>query len=234
MRIALTTFVCFAMLKLCGSEVETVPVAVEPSAAAPTGAFTMAAEHGGTVLLAEDHWVEVVPKSDGSVEAYVSDTHGEPVPVVGTVVSVRIHGADGEQHAVPLGWNADTYRFEGRLEGTSVAEGPTEVIVIVGGHPRRATAPRLVVVQLPALERPSVVVTRGGRRIERTVVAPAPPPPRPGMIVVAPPPPAHAGVVIVRPEPRVEIHLGDDDRHRGRRRYRHRDYDEDRDEDVDE
>lgn len=240
MRVLLMASISVAMLKICGAG--DAPAAAPPTAEAPSGSFAMRAEHGGTVIRAEDHWVELVPKSDGTLEAYVADAAGEPVPVAGTVVNVQVRGTDQRPHAVSLRWNPDAYRFEGRLEGTTIAEGPTEVIVVVAGRPRRATAPRLVIVEVPAPERAEVLVAP--REPRRSTVIVEHPAPRPGVVVVAPPPPRPSIVFVPPQPPGVVVHVDDDDRHHRRghhgrghhrgRRHHDDDHDDDHDERFDE
>jgi len=61
------------LVRACGGEPDPTP----PSAAAPppppaATALAMNALHGGSVLLVEDQYVAVVPKSYGTIEAHVS------------------------------------------------------------------------------------------------------------------------------------------------------------------
>lgn len=173
--------IALALLQLCGSEPEAAVPAPSPSAAAPSS-FTLSASHGGTVVQVEDHWVEVVTKDSGEVEAYVVDAQGAPAPSAETTVVVEVPGVDQHPHPATLVWDADQARYRGRIEVTP-APGPAEVRLVVRGRPRHARAHRLIVVEAP--------------RHERVVVAP-----RPGAVVVHPPTPS---VVVVRPTPTVVI-----------------------------
>jgi hypothetical protein len=231
---ALLFLTSVAVLQLCSDD--------EPATSVP--AVAIAAEHGGTVLRAEDHWVEVVPRSDGTIEAYVMDARGEPVPVAGTVATARVQGSDGRPRSVSLRWNADVYRFEGHLEDAAIVDGPIEVVVVVAGRPRRAESPRVVVVAMPdpappavlvtPRERPAAVVVDRPRPPEVVVIGSAPPP---SVVILGPDPPPPPGIVIVPPHPGVTVEL---DHHHGRGRGRHRkhrrhhDWDDDHDEDFDE
>lgn len=200
MKTLLVALALAALVRACGGEPDPVaPVAAAPPA--PAAAFAVNAIHGGSVILVEDQYVEVVPKSDGVIEAYVLT----PPPAPGAVVvaqpapsnvSVKIQGDDGAEHDVALTWSPATARFEGRLVEARPAPGPIEVTVIAPGRPpRRARAPQVIVVAAPP---PAVVVEHRAP----VVVAPAPPvvvvePPRPAVVVVEPPRP---GVVVVAPQ----------------------------------
>lgn len=208
------------LARACGGEPDPAP----PSAAAPpppaATALAMNAMHGGSVLLVEDQYVEVVPKTDGTIEAYVLGPSAPSAVVTApSNMTVKITGDDGAQHDVPLVWSPTSSRFEGRLVEARPAPGPVEVVVIAPGRPpRRARAPQVIVVAAPP---PAVVVA-----------APPPPavvvaPPRPTVVVAqpAPPtvvvaPPAPPGVVVVPPAPGVVVVERDDHHHRDRGRHR--------------
>ena len=196
MRVLSVCLSMLAMMKVCGAEPAPVPVAVV--AAPPT--FTMTAQHGGTVVQADDHWVEVVPRQDGTVEAYVVGPAGAPPPPTATVVTARVPASDRRPHDVTLAWSPEQGRYEGRLVGVRPAPGPVEVVVIVEGRPRRAIAPHVVVLAAPP---PAVVVDARPRRgRDRTIVVTEP---------------AHPGVVVVGHDPRPGVVVVGGGRHdRGR------------------
>lgn len=218
-----TTLVAFAMVSLvrtCGIGPEEAPPVSAPTAAAPPATtFALNATHGGSIIQVEDQWVEVVPKSDGSVEAYVVESNGAPVAApASTTLTVKVTGDDGGQHDVVLPWNGTSGRFEGRLEGARPVPGPIEVTVVAPGRPpRRARSPIVVVAPAP----PTAVVVEPAR--PAVVVQPAAPPAvvvqpptPPGVVVVAPEPP-RPSVVVEPPRPGVVVVEGRHDRgrHRG-------------------
>lgn len=193
-------FVALSLIRACGGDAEaTVEVPQAPT-------FALTASHGGSVLFADNGWVEVVPKSDGAIEAYVVDVAGAPLPAPMTAtVSVKVHGDDGATHDVVLPWNPISARFEGRLVEARPAPGPVEVAVMLPGRPQwRASAPAVVVVAapLPPVAAPSVVVVESPR--PRAVIEA----PQPTVVVEAPRP----TVVIEAPRPTVVV----EGRHRGR------------------
>jgi hypothetical protein len=204
-----TTLVAFAMVSLvraCGvGPEEATPVSVSATAAPPAATFALDATHGGSVLQVEDQWVEVVPKSDGAIEAYVVESNGAALATpMTTTLTVKVTGDDGEQHDVVLPWNGASGRFEGRLERARPVPGPIEVVVVAPGRPpRRARSPIVVVAPAP----PTAVVTHAAP--QPVVVQPPQPP---GVVVVAPQPPQP--VVVEPPRPGVVIV----EERRGRRR----------------
>lgn len=140
--------------------------------------FAMNATHGGSVLFLNNGWAEVVPKSDGSIEAYVVDTAGAPLATpMTTSVSVKVRGDDGAQHTVVLPWNPVSSRFEGRLVEARPAPGPMEVVVVSPGQPRwHAAAPTVVIVAAPPPPigaAPVVVVEHERPRVEVQVRGPS-------------------------------------------------------------
>jgi hypothetical protein len=222
MRTALVAFAMVSLVRACGlgpeegPPVAAAPPAVPPPVAAQGAApsFAMNAMHGGSVLFVEDQWVEVVPKEDGTIEAYVLDTNGAPpaAPAM-TNVAVKVQGDDGAQHDVVLPWNPTTSRFEGRLVEARPAPGPVEVTVGVAGRPpRRARSPRVVVV--PAA--PQTVVVRPSAPPAVVVVPPAPP----GVVVVPPAPPRP--VIVVEPQRGPDVVVVEGRHDRGRHRGHHR------------
>ena len=161
-----------SLLRACGGD-------TEPSVEAPTqAAFAMNATHGGSVLFLNNGWAEVVPKSDGSIEAYVVDTVGAPMPAPMTAtVSVKVHGDDGAQHTVVLPWNPASSRYEGRLEEARPVPGPMEVTVVAPGRPRWfAVAPTVVIIDAPLRPvgaPPVVVVERPRPQVDIQVTGPS-------------------------------------------------------------
>lgn len=157
--------VTLSLFKACGRDEET-------TVEAPTQtAFAMNASHGGSVVFLNNGWAEVVPKSDGAIEAYVVDTAGAPLatPMTATV-SVKVDGDDGGQHTVVLPWNPVSARYEGRLMDARPVAGPIEVTVVAPGRPRwQATAPSVVIVAAPLAPAgsPPVVVVESERERER-------------------------------------------------------------------
>ncbi len=117
-----------------------VQVAVPPAAGAPAavevvaGQPTVAVEaevaplHGGTVVLAGTHHVEVVPHASGEVYAYAV---GAP-PSVDATLSVVVPISGGVR-TVELAWDAHHHRWGG-VVGVAIVPGPIEVAVVVGTH----------------------------------------------------------------------------------------------------
>ena len=154
-------FVALSLIRACGGDDEATVEA--PSA----NGFALTASHGGSVLFVDNGWVEVVPKSDGAIEAYVVDVAGAPLSAPMTAsVSVKVHGDDGGTHDVVLPWNPISARFEGRLVEARPAPGPVEVVVVLPGQPQwRATAPTVVIVAdpLPPITGAPVVIVEHER-----------------------------------------------------------------------
>jgi hypothetical protein len=195
------------LARACGGEADPVsPTAAAPPAA-PTATLAVNAVHGGSVILVEDQYIEVVPKSDGAIEAYVlaPAVPTAAPPLTPSNVSVKITGDDAAEHDVALVWSPATARFEGRLVDARPVPGPIEVTLIAPGRPpRRARAPQVIVVTAappPASAAPVVVVQPHVAPV--VVTPPAPtvvvtPTARPGVVVVAPPAP---GVIVVDDHP---------------------------------
>jgi hypothetical protein len=134
------------------------------------------AAHGGTVLAAGDHHVEVVAEDDGYVNAFVLDD--EPPPPAQTQITVRVPADDGETHPVVLIWDPGERRYRGRLRRARPVPGPVEVTVVVDGDSYRGRAPRIVVVgpSAPAAPRARVEVERpSAPRVDVEVDHPEPP-----------------------------------------------------------
>jgi len=200
MRGPIVSLAFASLLQMCGLEPATPPpVGAAPPAPPTATALAMNATHGGSVLLVEDQWVEVVPKSDGAIEAYLLGPNATPATAVTTNLAVKVNGDDGREHDVVMAWSPTTSRYEGRLVEARPAPGPVEVTVITPGRPpRRARAPQVIIVAA-APPPPSVVVLQP-RPVSPGVVVTAQPPP-PGVVVVAPPAPHPHGVVVLAPAP---------------------------------
>jgi hypothetical protein len=140
-------------LRVCGAETDAAPPTVAASATVtaspPTTIPVMASppgRRGGTVIVAGTHQVEVVPKADGEIVAYVAGPGGS-VPAPSQVnLTVTVQGVDAQAHPVVLAWNAQDLRYEGRLVGVAPAPGPAQVTLVVAGAPAVATAPMIVIV----------------------------------------------------------------------------------------
>lgn len=85
--------------------------------------------HGGTIVVAGEHPVEVVPHASGEVYAYV---HGDAPPPgrveLGVVVPVR----GGGTREVVLGWDRRHRRYAGHLRGAVIVPGPIDVELAIG------------------------------------------------------------------------------------------------------
>lgn len=241
-----------ALLRVCGSDEAPPPAASGPAVVAVEGEVAVAApapalsatvtrpRHGGTVVVAEDHAVEVVAQPSGQVYAYVVDAQGHVPPAAEVNLTVNVHGSDGELHPAVLVWNPTELRYVGRVSVTP-APGEVEVVLVRGGRPRRGRVDTYVIVPAPAA-RAEVVV--GAPRGEVVVGAPrgevvvAGPRVRAGVDVriEAPPPPsldvrigvgAPRGVVVVENRPRTVV-IHDHRKHRKHRGHRGRGHGHDR------
>jgi hypothetical protein len=87
--------------------------------------------HEGTVVVAGDYSVEVVPQDDGQLKAYVVDVQGAPVVADATVnVNVGV-----EQTPVTLVWDAAANCYVGAVDATiDVAAAPIAVAVVHRGR----------------------------------------------------------------------------------------------------
>lgn len=220
MRVStLSMALSMVLLHLCGGSNEATPT---PVGAAATGTITVSAQHGGVLVAADDAWIELVTKQNGEVEAYVVDAQGQPLGhEQAQVTAVQVQGSDGQPHDVQLTWDASASRYAGRTEIRPVAEAPAEVQVVLRGQPRRARAPRVVVVESPPpaavvvtppqgprgtivvrdpTPPPATVVVEGPRAPQATVVVEAPRPPQATVVVEAPRAP-QATVVVQPPRP---------------------------------
>ncbi len=204
-------FAAASLLAACGSSAEAeVPVPVA-AGSAPT-VVAAGAPHGGTVVTAGDHQVEVVPQNDGTVHAFMV---GEAPAPEGTRMTVRVMGDDGQQHPVVLVWDPGQARYVGRMRRARPAPGPVDVDLQVRGRRHRGHAPQVVVI---APSRPAVHVVAPSRP---AVVVHDPRPtvvvhdPRPTVVVHHPAP-----AVVVAPTPVVVVGRHDNGLHRGHYKWR--------------
>ena len=196
------------------AEVPEVAAGSEPSAVLidSTGApiAQLAAQHGGTVVLAGDQHVEVLASDDGTVDAYVITP--EPPSPDQTRITVRVPADDGSVHPVMLTWDPSEGRYRGRLRQVHPVPGPVEVVIVVGGAEQRGSVPQIVLFGPSGpISGPRVVVqnapSQGPDVDVIEVEAPSQPqfivqPPRPGVIVVErPAPPRGPTVVVTHPMP---------------------------------
>lgn len=151
------SFLSLGSLRVCGvGEDAPPPVAVVATVTAspPTTIPVMGAppgRRGGTVIVAGTHQVEVLPKADGEIVAYVAGPGGS-VPAPSQVnLTVTVQGIDAQPHPVVLAWDSEELRYEGRLVGTTPAPGPAQVTLVVSGAPVVATAPMIVIVPATVL-----------------------------------------------------------------------------------
>ena len=170
----------------------TVTVAADPTGQVETSAALPPAgdepAHGGTVVTAGPHQVEVVVTDEGTIDAYaVGGT-----PALGDAqITVRVPADDDDIHAVMLVWDPSSGGHRGRLRRVRPLPGPIEVVVVTPAGRHRGRAPRFVV--LAPSSRPD------------TVVVEAPPPSRPASAVVVDHPAPPQTVHVRGPEPRVVV-----------------------------
>jgi hypothetical protein len=219
--IILTTAIISSMLRVCSaSEDDTAPpvVANGPQAVTvvgaeaelPTVTANVEAQHGGTVVLAQDHAVEVVAQPSGEVQAYVLHVEGQAPPPPQTNIIVSVPGSDRSPHDVTLVWDANVGYYRGALVDVTPVPGPMNVVVTVNGRARRGSVARYVVVE------PAHIDVRGPRgHVDVRVDAPPPPHGHVEVNVRGPRPPrAHVDVRVNAPFPpppphgRVDIHVG--------------------------
>lgn len=200
------TWMAALALAGCGgeetAEAEIAPIG-EPTTVQVAAGPAPTPQHGGTVVVAGPHPVEVVPHQDGAVEAYfVADAAPEPASAQLTVQVAT----DAGPRPVMLVWDPGQARFRGSLTGATVAPGPVEVSLLVQGQTYRGRAPTVVIIEAPAA--PDVVVERRARANPRAeVVVQRPEPPRANIVVERPRPPG-ATVVVERPgPPRVDVRV---------------------------
>lgn len=187
-------------MSACGEDdPENVTVSAEPPEVAVAGdpgvAVDVEPAHGGVVVPAGPHPVEVVARPGGDVEAYF--VGAEPPPPSDVELTVRVPTAEGPRPVVLI-WDPSRERYRGSVPGVSVSDGPVDVVVSVGPQRYRGRAPTLVVVAPDPRPNVDVVVDRPSR--PRTVVVEGPEPPRAEVRVRAPRP-RGARVVVEGPAP---------------------------------
>ena len=221
-------------LGACGESEEANPDLPLAASGEPLAFELPAAAHGGTVVPVGQQAVEVIPREDGTVQAYVVTP--EPPPRAQTQITVRIPGSDGRPHPVVLTWDPRTEAYAGRLRQVQPVAGPIEVVMVVGGERYLGRAPHVVLIAPSA---PAVIV-EAPPQPEVHVVEPERPtvvveaPSRPTIVVERPQPPTivverpHAPTIVVeRPHPTVVVHAPgphvrvrhDNGRHRGHGRH---------------
>src|SRR5690606_21601525 len=118
----------------CGSDEDDAVVTVSdpPTAVADVVAEVSAEpEHGGTVVVAGQYPVEVVPHASGQVYAYVLGEAPPPAEVELTI-EVPVAGRSTGR-PVRMRWNPRRARYEGRVRRVEIVEGPIDVLIVVGG-----------------------------------------------------------------------------------------------------
>ncbi len=172
------------------------PASVTVEGAAPT--VTAEPTHGGTIVAAGPHPVEVVAHDDGAIEAYVVGS--APPPEAQLTVTVP---TDEGPRPVVLVWEDD--RYYGVVEGPTIVQGPTEVVYVVDDRAYRGRVDTVVVVEAPRPRPPRAdVVVRGPRPRGRVVVEHPVPRARVDVQVGGAPPPP--GVVVRHRGPRIRHH----------------------------
>jgi hypothetical protein len=138
---------------------------VPPPPPRTVGATATGASHGGTVVVAGEHDVEVVPHASGEVYAYVL---GDPPVAADTELTVVVPVTGGTRTVV-LEWAPGESRWEGRVRRVEIVPGPVDVILVVGGTRWLGHATTIVVLPAIVVVEPSpvVVVTHGKHRKHR-------------------------------------------------------------------
>jgi len=222
-------------LAACGGDDEDVAIspADAPSSVVIEGPggeqVTVEPVHGGTVVAAGPHALEVARGPEGEVDAWFV---GPNPPPPGASVTVRVPTAEGPRPTM-LTWDPQVEAYRGRVHNVELVPGPAPVTVVVEGSRYEARAPRLVVLEHPPRPAATVVVEADAPRGPDVVVeAPRPrgptvvvehPDPRPRVDVrVEAPPPPQVNVRVEGPRPpghrvRVRGHHPPGHRVRGRR-----------------
>ncbi len=246
------TIAAALFLWMCGeADPPTVTVEAEPSASIEANVAvppsSADATHGGTILTAGPHRIEIVVGDEGVINAYAVE--GSP-PLADAQITVRLPADDDEIHPVVLIWDPSHANHRGRLRQVQPLPGPIEIVVTTPAGTHRGNAPRFVVIaaaEHPVAaavaappSSPDVVVMAdrapspragGGGDHAPRVVATAPPRVRhaqPHIAVTRPPHPHRPHVTIRPPHPRPgrvvighRVRHGHDRGHRPRGR-RHR------------
>lgn len=230
-------------VRVCSSEDEAPPP--PPVSAAGTIEAEVVVDvpepvHGGTVVAADDYYVELLAVPSGEVHAWVLEVEGHPPPPPEAELTVYMNAHDGRRHPVVLSWDADVTVYRGHLVDVEPAPGPFMVEVVVDGHVHRGHHEHYVVLSPPRAE---LHLETWGPRAHVRHVARGPrghvevrgPRPRGRVDVrVEAPPPPHVQVELNVPRPpsfgvrvdghaHVEGHGHVERRHRGRGRGDHDD-----------
>lgn len=130
-------WICLAALcaaSACSADEDDLTVAVAadgPETVVVPPPVKVEAEHDGTVVLAGDYPVEVVPHASGQVYAYVLGDAPPPSDVELTIEVPVARRATGRP--VRMRWNPRRGRYEGRVRRVEIVEGPIDVLIVVGG-----------------------------------------------------------------------------------------------------
>ncbi|NIW32632.1 MAG: hypothetical protein GWN25_37945 [Actinobacteria bacterium] len=109
---------------------------------APTATVDVDARHGGSVVHAGPHPIEVVPHASGEVHAYVQ---GPRPPEARLTVDVPVRGRP-RGRPVRLEWDADAGHYRGAVpRGVHIVPGPVAVHYHVGPRVYDVHAPHVVV-----------------------------------------------------------------------------------------
>lgn len=134
----------------CGSDEEETAIAAASGSPAEVAVEVSAEpEHGGTVVVAGQYPVEVVPHASGQVYAYVLGDAGPPPGDVELTIEVPVAGRSTGR-PVRMRWNGRRGRYEGRVRRVEIVEGPIDVLIVVGGVDYHGHVD--VCVLLPAIE----------------------------------------------------------------------------------
>ncbi|MEM9189267.1 MAG: hypothetical protein AAGF12_08830 [Myxococcota bacterium] len=216
MRAVFTTLVVL-FLSGCGEpEHAELPASANPPSSVelpPISAEVAQPRHGGTVIVAQDHAVEILPGEGGEIRGWVVGVDGEAPPPAEADILVNIHGSDDTLHPVEMSWSTETASYVGQLLEVRPAPGPASVVLTIDGRARRGRIETYRVVDAFAGSA-SLDVELAGRppepsahfapaartHLEVNVRAPRPPPARVQVDVRPPEPP--------RPRrPRVQLNI---------------------------
>jgi len=106
---------------------------VDVDAPPPVVTVDAAAAHGGTIVQAGPHPVEVVAQESGEVYAYPPTSVEAPARAT-MAVEVPVAGRERPQK-VPMRWHPEERRYVGTVGRTTIVPGPVAVSYTVGGHP---------------------------------------------------------------------------------------------------
>jgi hypothetical protein len=113
--------------------------------------------HEGTVIVAQDHAVELVAKANGQIEAYVVDVHGNVLQPTGVEMRLSVTVEGGQLTPLTMSWDSDADVWKGDVSAT-IVPGPAEVVLNVSGRERTGRIETYVVVPAPRAR----VAVRGG------------------------------------------------------------------------